>query len=69
MHEEPKRSKSYHFLRRLFFVSLLFYIMGHSLTVTIIIIICYELDLGRPVSCSSNGLFKGPPSRLLPCGQ
>ena len=31
-----------------------------------IIIISHQLDLDRPVRVSSNSLFKGPPSRLLP---
>jgi len=34
--------------------------------IIIIIIIYHELDLDRPVSTSSNSLFKGLPSRLLP---
>ena len=69
MHEEPKHSKRYYFLRWLFFVSSLFYITGHTLTITIIIVIIirYELDLDGPVSGSSNSLFKGLPSRLRTC--
>ena len=54
------------------FVIVLHY--GHILTVIIIIIIiviviCYQLALDRPVSGSSNRLFKGPRSRLRPCGR
>ena len=33
-----------------------------------IIIIRHELGLDRPVSASSNSLFKGLPSRLRPFG-
>jgi hypothetical protein len=33
-----------------------------------IIIIRHELGLNRPVSASSNSLFKGLPSRLRPFG-
>jgi len=34
--------------------------------ITITIIIRHQLGLDRPVSDSSNSLFKGLPSRLLP---
>ena len=34
--------------------------------IIIIIIIRHQLGLDRPVSASSNGLFKGLPSRLRP---
>jgi hypothetical protein len=37
--------------------------------IIIIIIIRHELDLDRPVSASSNSLFKGLPSPLRPFGQ
>jgi hypothetical protein len=36
--------------------------------IIIIIIIRHQLDLGRPVSASSDCLFKGLPSRLRPFG-
>jgi hypothetical protein len=38
------------------------------ITTTTIIIIRHKLGLDRPVSASSNGLFKGLSSRLRPFG-
>ena len=37
-----------------------------TVLIIIIVIICHELGLDRPVSASSDSLFKGLPSRLRP---
>jgi hypothetical protein len=39
-----------------------------TVIIIIIIMIHHELGLNRPVSASSNSLFKGLPSHLLPTG-
>jgi len=44
------------------------YISIHVFVVIIIIIIRHQLDPDRPVSTSSNSLFKGLPSPLRPFG-
>jgi hypothetical protein len=44
------------------------YMLLSYLSYLIIIILRHQLGLDRPVSASSNGLFKGIPSRLRPFG-